>query len=42
MSSPLGLIKIINITSSFSFSSVQLKFQFQLRVMLLHAMRQTN
>jgi len=42
MSSPLGLIKIINITSSFSFSSVQLKFQFQLQVMLLHAMRQTN
>ena len=42
MSSPLGLIKIITITSSFSFSSVQLKFQFQLQVMLLHAMRPTN
>jgi len=40
MSSPLSLIKIIIITSSFSFSSVQLKFQLQ--VMLLHAMHQTN
>jgi len=38
MSSPLGLTKITTITS-FSFSSVQLKFQLQ--VMLLHSMRQT-